>query len=97
LLYVAATRAKHRLHLLACLPCDEHGELKKVPARSLLDRAWAYAEEFIHAEEPPAPAAPPAGADLYTTTRLARGFRLPPPPPATQWSAPPEEREEEEI
>ena len=47
LLYVAATRAENRLHLMACLGCDKDGELKKPIARSLLSRAWAVAEEFV--------------------------------------------------
>ena len=41
LLYVAATRAENRLHLMACLGCDKDGELKKPIARSLLSRALA--------------------------------------------------------
>ena len=51
LLYVAATRAKNHLHLLACLDCDKDGELKKPFAHSLLERAWPVAAPFF--SEPP--------------------------------------------
>src|SRR5438874_1359517 len=54
LLYVAATRAENRLHLLACLGCDKDGELKDPSSRSLLARAWPAAEQVFHAAKPPA-------------------------------------------
>jgi ATP-dependent helicase/nuclease subunit A len=44
LLYVAATRAEKRLHLMACLGCDKDGELKRPAAHTLLSRAWSAAE-----------------------------------------------------
>src|SRR5205085_8472225 len=44
LLYVAATRAENRLHLLACLDCDKDGNLKSPSAHTLLSRAWPVAE-----------------------------------------------------
>src|SRR6185503_11611420 len=40
LFYVAATRAKHRLHLLACGKCDEAGTPKPPNKRSLLHKGW---------------------------------------------------------
>ena len=40
LLYVAATRAESRLHLLACLKVDENGVMKMPAKRSLLGIAW---------------------------------------------------------
>jgi ATP-dependent exoDNAse (exonuclease V) beta subunit len=40
LLYVAATRAETRLHLLACLKVDEDGVMKMPSKRSLLGLAW---------------------------------------------------------
>src|SRR5213078_2422802 len=89
LLYVAATRAEKRLHLLACLPRDEHGDLKKPLAHSLLERAWPAAEEHF-----------PAAAELVrikeatraplpvTLKRLASDIQLPPLPDAVHWTAP---------
>ena len=87
LLYVAATRAKHRLHLLACprktLP----------PKRSLLARAWPVAQAFFEGAAPPdgdgAQHADPAPAPLR---RLPADWALPAPPPAAAWRAPGEGR-----
>lgn len=97
LLYVAATRAENRLHLLACLGCDKDGELKRPIARSLLSRAWPVAERSFHAEgaAPEAQAAIPQQIDYVT--RLGRGFQIPPVPGTVRWTAPPEGREEDEI
>src|SRR5687768_10073585 len=50
LLYVAATRAEQRLHLMACLGCDRDGELKRPAAHTLLSRAWSVAEPHFSAE-----------------------------------------------
>ena len=99
LLYVAATRAENRLHLLACLGCDKDGELKKPTARSLLSRAWPAAEGSFHAEvATAAPHVVPAKAGTqFLVNRLARGFRVPGLPAAVRWTALPEGREEEEI
>jgi ATP-dependent exoDNAse (exonuclease V) beta subunit len=98
LLYVAATRAEKRLHLVACLGCDKDGELKKPFARSLLCQAWSVAEGFFYAERA-APAeeeaaTPPA---ISSVNRVARGFGVPGLPASVRWTAPPEGREEEEI
>ena len=60
LLYVAATRAENRLHLMACLGCDKEGELKKPIARSLLSRAWSVARR---------PSAPKRGGCIRRTGR----------------------------
>jgi ATP-dependent exoDNAse (exonuclease V) beta subunit len=101
LLYVAATRAEKRLHLMVCLGCDKDGELKRPLKRSLLERAWPAAEPYF---QPPAtPVVAPvtlrvapaeAGAQFH---RLAPGFQHPPLPEPVRWAAPPERREEEEI
>jgi ATP-dependent exoDNAse (exonuclease V) beta subunit len=98
LLYVAATRAENRLHLMACLGCDKEGELKKPIARSLLSRAWSVAEGSFHAEGAPA-AEEEAGRveGSYSVNRLARGYRVPALPDTVRWTAPPEGREEAEI
>ena len=74
LLYVAATRAENRLHLLACTKCEDDGSPRAPAPRSLLARAWPVAEahyarmvpeqlamDFMHAPRAP----------FTTLTRLA--------------------------
>ena len=91
LLYVAATRAESRLHLLACTKCDDAGELKPPASRSLLARAWPVAEahyarmvpeqlamDFMHAPRAP----------ITTLTRLDLDPALIVPPPPVRWDAP---------
>ncbi|MEW5973628.1 MAG: UvrD-helicase domain-containing protein [Pseudomonadota bacterium] len=51
LLYVAATRAIRRLHLLAEVPLDKDGGWKP-PARSLLARLWPGIEERVESPGP---------------------------------------------
>jgi ATP-dependent exoDNAse (exonuclease V) beta subunit len=98
LLYVAATRAEHRLHLMACLGCDKDGELKKPIARSLLLRAWSVAEGSFNAEGAAAEGEESGRVEeIYSVNRLARGFRVPSVPDAARWTAPTEGREEEDI
>jgi ATP-dependent exoDNAse (exonuclease V) beta subunit len=100
LLYVAATRAENRLHLLACTKCDDQGELKAPAPRSLLARAWPVAEahyarmapeqlamDFMHAPRAP----------FTSLTRLALDTASVLPPLPARWSAPPEAPEEESI
>ena len=48
LLYVAATRAESRLHLLACLKVDEEGVMKLPSRRSLLGIAWRALGSSVH-------------------------------------------------
>jgi ATP-dependent exoDNAse (exonuclease V) beta subunit len=99
LLYVAATRAEKRLHLLACLPADEHGDLKKPLAHSLLERAWPAAEEHFAAATEPVRVSGTRRAPIpVTLKRLASGIQLPKVPDAVHWTAPAEGRlDEEEI
>src|SRR5688572_20032651 len=100
LLYVAATRAENRLHLLACTKCDEHGGLKPPHSRSLLARAWPVAEahyaamvpeqlamDFMHAPRPA----------FTSLTRLELDLDRILPPEPVRWKAPPEGSEEEQI
>ena len=79
LLYVAATRAENRLHLMACLGCDKDGELKKPIARSLLSRAWPVAEGSFQrrSERRPRKRNRARVEEIYSVNRLARGFRVP--------------------
>jgi ATP-dependent exoDNAse (exonuclease V) beta subunit len=100
LLYVAATRAESRLHLLACTKCDDSGDLRPPAPRSLLARAWPVAEahyaamvpeqlamDFMHAPRLP----------FTSLTRLALDVDRILPPPPVRWTASPEGREEEQI
>ena len=98
LLYVAATRAKSRLHLLACLKVDDHGAIKLPLKRSLLGIAWRALGDTVRL---PAPAQgksdelkslPPG--DIR---RLPANFQTPKAPDATVWKSPEEGREEEQV
>jgi ATP-dependent exoDNAse (exonuclease V) beta subunit len=96
LLYVAATRAEDRLHLLACLGCDKDGNIKRPTSHTLLSRAWPAAEPFFQTKHQVDPHAAPA-PEVNTINRLPSGFQLPSMSNQVQWSAPPEGRDEEEI
>jgi ATP-dependent helicase/nuclease subunit A len=99
LLYVAATRAEKRLHLLACLSSDEQGDLKKPLAHSLLERAWPAAEGHLAAATEPVRVSETRRAPIpVTLKRLATDMQLPKLPDAVRWTAPAEGRvAEEEI
>jgi ATP-dependent exoDNAse (exonuclease V) beta subunit len=92
LLYVAATRAKHRLHLLAC------PKKTMPPKRSLLASAWPVAKESFEAIEVPDVGDTPdtKTSKPFVLRRLAAGWTPPEPPPAAAWTPPPEGREEEQ-
>src|SRR3989442_5850454 len=93
LLYVAATRAEKRLHLLACLPSDEHGDPKEPLAHSLLERAWPAAEgHFPAATEPTRVSGARRAPMPVTLKRLPSDLQLPKGPDAVRWAAPPEGR-----
>ncbi len=87
LLYVAATRAKSRLHLLGCIKRDDSGAAKQPVRRSLLRPLWPFAADQV------APAAAPAAGPAVVIprapmlSRIADGFVSPPPPPAVEWRA----------
>jgi ATP-dependent exoDNAse (exonuclease V) beta subunit len=100
LLYVAATRAENRLHLVACTKCDDDGNLRPPASRSLLARAWPVAQahyarmvpeqlamDFMHAPRAP----------ITTLTRLALDLDAIVAPPAVRWSSPPQALEETQI
>ncbi|WP_051362300.1 UvrD-helicase domain-containing protein [Solimonas soli] len=98
LLYVAATRARRRLHLLGTVARDEEGLPKAPPPSSLLARLWpAVADDYAAAARAaPPPAAPAdfaaaATAPVPPLRRLVADWRAPPfeaglaagaPPPA---------------
>ena len=100
LLYVAATRAENRLHLLACAKCNDDGTLRAPVPKSLLARAWPVAEPHYTRMVPEqlamdfmlAPRAP-----ITSLTRLAFDVTTILPPPPVRWSAPPEDRDHAEI
>ena len=93
LLYVAATRARERLHLLGDVKRDEPRRAPREPgARTLLAKLWpAVARRFEDvATAGSVAAAPPAPAPLQQdVARLVAGWRPPAPPPGPAWSAPP--------
>jgi ATP-dependent exoDNAse (exonuclease V) beta subunit len=92
LLYVAATRAKRRLHLLGHVPVKTDGTLGRPAAGSLLDRLWAGVENgFAELDAPLAP--PPAGAatPLADLRRLPADWRLRAPAAAPPVAASPTE------
>jgi ATP-dependent helicase/nuclease subunit A len=94
LLYVAATRARQRLHLLGEVRRDAMSGRPQAPgARTLLEKLWpAVAPQFeAAAAEMPAAVRAAAGAQTplqQDIARLAAGWRLPDPPPAPAWHAP---------
>lgn len=94
LLYVAATRAKNRLHLLGHTTVGglpQQPELKQPASGSLLGALWPAVESIyaaaLQATPVPAQSGAPAVLDWSTVqdlTRLASGWKLPPPPAAVQ-------------
>ena len=97
LLYVAATRAKSRLHLLGCIKRDDGGAAKAPNKRSLLRGLWPFAEAQVPAAVQRA--APPAAAasrpDMLL--RFAANLVLPAPPPAAAWRAPAVAQQQNEV
>lgn len=67
LLYVAATRAKKRLHLFGRLGLTKEGRVKPPKSKSLLSRLWPVVGDWFEAAEnerkPPANAAEPEASD----------------------------------
>jgi ATP-dependent exoDNAse (exonuclease V) beta subunit len=109
LLYVAATRAKSRLHLLGCVKIDDDGVVKMPSKRSLLGIAWEALPDI--------PIPSPLGGNSVPERevslpldgggqgrgwegelrRLPADIDLPNAPGATQWKSAEEGREEEQI
>ncbi|HWA39806.1 MAG TPA: UvrD-helicase domain-containing protein [Burkholderiales bacterium] len=96
LFYVAATRARQRLHLLACTKCDDDNAPKEPFKRSLLHKIWWQA----------APHFGPAPADVEEEERqplpdflrrLPADFKVPGAPLPTTWIPPAQGREEAQI
>src|SRR5262249_46231739 len=97
LFYVAATRARQRLHLLACAKPDDDLRPKEPAKRSLLAKIWWQAAG--HFGEAPADAiAEPERTPIHDVLRrLPAGFALPRAPASVKWTAPDEGRQVEEI
>ncbi len=88
LLYVAATRAKSRLHLLACMKVDEDGVMKMPSRRSLLGIAWNAVSERLPLPAPPARS--PMDEEQLNGDRLRRlpsDFHVPAPPDSADWDS----------
>src|SRR5213075_1350619 len=75
LLYVAATRAENRLHLLACLGCDKDGALKRPTSHTLLSRAWPAAEAHFQTKYQHAAHSAPV-REINSINRLSSSFSL---------------------
>ena len=98
-LYVAATRAQSRLHLLARVAVKD-GAIRPPARRSLLAKAWPVAEEeFLRQLQNYAPTAPAAartrGENGQQLLRLISDWQLPPAPPAARRLALPAMRDAE--
>ncbi|MGE0559307.1 MAG: UvrD-helicase domain-containing protein [Burkholderiales bacterium] len=101
LLYVAATRARRRLHLFGNVRVkhddgvDGGAPVISTPAlRSLLGKLWpavapAFEAALRERDPQPAPPAPPVVID-QALRRLPTDWTLPPAPPPACWQAPPE-------
>ncbi|HEY2628253.1 MAG TPA: 3'-5' exonuclease, partial [Usitatibacter sp.] len=100
LLYVAATRAKHRLHLLGDAGLDAEGRVKKPNSGTLLRKLWSVVEgEFQPPAERPAktftPSVPREAQGSLRRLVLDRSkIEV---PPAVAWAAAPETRSQSEI
>ncbi len=84
LLYVASTRARHRLHLLGTVKTKEDGSIAEPPGQSLLKLLWKAVEQSFQnlsraeiAEEHRA---------VRNIRRVAVGWKAPAPPEAVEWT-----------
>jgi ATP-dependent exoDNAse (exonuclease V) beta subunit len=97
LLYVAATRAKSRLHLLACLKVDDHGVIKMPFKRSLLGIAWRAFADAVRLPAGVVAVSEEKRLPAGKLSRLPADFGMPTTPIATEWKSPEEGREEEQV
>jgi len=91
LLYVAATRARHELHLLGCAAIDAKSGAPRPARGSLLHTLWpAVGGQFAESLAPTPRGAATAASPRYESDllrRLPAGFAIAP-PPAVAWSGP---------
>jgi len=80
LLYVAATRAKRRLHLLASATQNTQGELKTPPKASLLAPLWPQLQDEFKVDDQPSSNATASDIDQEPPplSRLTQDWRCPP-------------------
>ena len=97
LLYVAATRARRRLHLLGVAALDDRAGAPRPPGvHTLLAKLWPAVEARFAAaardegRKAPLPTSVPAAIDL-SIRRLAPGWALAPPPAPAAWQPPEDE------
>ncbi len=93
LLYVAATRARQRIHLLGCVKLDEDGAPKAPDRRSLLAKVWPLDVSVTRTASASAAASPAAAPARLR--RLPSAYTPPAPPAPVRWQAPPEGRDAE--
>ena len=99
LLYVAATRARHQLHLLG-EACIKDGVLRPPAPATLLAKLWPVVRAGFEAAAPAQPMAqfPARKIPSQALVRLSASWRMPPAPDGIAWPAPQEEaRPQEEI
>jgi ATP-dependent exoDNAse (exonuclease V) beta subunit len=97
LFYVAATRAKERLHLLGCAKAAEDLTPKEPIRRTLLNKIWWQAREHFGAAPAEAAADTPRVPFPDLLRRLTADYKSPDVPDSTVWNPPPEGRAEAEI
>jgi ATP-dependent helicase/nuclease subunit A len=100
LLYVAATRARRRLHLLGDTKLDDHGQVREPPRGCLLRKLWpAVRQHFVAPAVRPMPAPKPAVAaeKQAMLRRLVPGSVRIEAPAAASWPSPPERPDFEPI
>jgi ATP-dependent helicase/nuclease subunit A len=86
LLYVAATRAKSRLHLIACLSVDGQGAPAMPSRRSLLGIAWpAISQHIAPTAQPQAHPVAIGRLPVDPLRKLPADFRLCAPPDPAAW------------
>jgi ATP-dependent exoDNAse (exonuclease V) beta subunit len=84
LLYVAATRARARLHLLGCVKIKDDASIQEPDSRSFLRLLWpAYSDAFSNVMHSNVPA---DATQARTIRRLPAQWRVPDPPPPVAWS-----------
>jgi ATP-dependent exoDNAse (exonuclease V) beta subunit len=92
LLYVAATRARRSLHLLASVKVKDDGAIGEPKSDSFLKLLWpAIGEQFLN---PMQRGDVLQAASARTIRRLPAQWRVPPAPPAAVWDRPEMEQEQ---